>query len=190
MSEPDYYIECFWLEFKDKIIKCSIDKNVIELINNLSDELNELQTQKKYLEIQNKIQITIIELSIKITKINNLYYLELFWNSIKKWNRLCSTIKFDDFKLDYNLMVLESVLSLLIDLQYTNIKLSEKIKLCFNNNTIDYESLVKISIEYNRPRLINHIENKKEIIKKIYNFEIPENLSSEKIVYRVKKYLV
>jgi hypothetical protein len=190
MAAPDYYIECFWLEFKDKIIKCVNQQDIIKYIIDLSIELNKLKSERKYSNIQNKIQIIITELSIKIMKTNNLYHLELFWNSIKKWNRLCSTIIFDGFKLDDKLLTLESILSLLIDLRCSNLELSEKIKKCFTNNYIDSESLVKISIENNKPRLIKYIDNIQEIIKKIYNLEIPKNLSSEKIVYRVKKCIV
>lgn len=93
-DNPDKKIESFWLNLKRSLINdIKVNTKPIiddKLLDKWSDDLNQLQKEKKYLEIENKIyQYLIIMASIHLINYNHYTYSILMTN-IKRWNRIAS----------------------------------------------------------------------------------------------------
>ena len=90
---PDFYIEQFWLGFKQSILNYS--KNYKDTVKEWSDNLNKLQIEKKYSEIEDNIRNYITYYaSILIKTSLGTYHEQLLLTNIKRWNRISETYNF------------------------------------------------------------------------------------------------
>lgn len=93
-DNPDKEIEHFWLNLKDTLINnIKIETEPIvdkKLLMKWSQELNKLQKEKKYSEIEDKIHQYVIIMAIMHLSNYNHYAYSILMTNIKRWNRVAS----------------------------------------------------------------------------------------------------
>ena len=129
-EKPDYYIEQFWLNFKDSMINFYHEKNINRPIKYWSDELNKLQQLKLYDEIQNKIRNYISLYAIDLMKDNNKYDADILITNVKRWNKIADKYNFEKEDSFYH-----NIIFLLLDI-YKNLMYDSNI-----NSTIIFSQV-------------------------------------------------
>ena len=195
---PDIDIEKFWLGFKLSVKKYYNSKNNLTLtetiffndIDEISNKLNEFQSNNLYDKIELLIQDTIIKYCFYLVKyLAKFYYLNLANSNIKRWNKISKypisvyensnkhvfilfSIYHNYKKNDKNIIELESYLS---ELNYN-----------FYN---DYGKIIEISIKYDYSSIIDKIKivfNIEKYVKNKYNIKINRCTSGSKILKKIK----
>ena len=132
LSQPDKDIENFWISFKCAISNFYRVYDINKSVKNFSDNLNKLQKDKKYIEIELKIHNFICEFlldvtnkikSIKTNRCTYLYHLRIILTNIKRWEKLRkSNIFFKDT------IQMENIYFLISECLKQSIKVIEKKK--------------------------------------------------------------
>lgn len=100
----DYDIENFWLGFKQSMINF-YKKNTVILsrpIDKWCEELNKLQSQKKYIDIENSIIKKICLYAIDLLRCHDDYNICILITNIKRWDKISIKYKFYRDIIDYN----------------------------------------------------------------------------------------
>lgn len=192
LNLPDYEIEQYWNSYKKSIINFyNQNKQFVNCpIYDWCINLNNLQKQEKYIEIEYYIREYISIYAIDLIKICDLYHINILVTNIKRWNKITEKYKISISKSKYYNFVF-----LLIDIIYSfrnDIDNLSNIKKCFINvediiNNNNYKVLVKLSIDINKPSIIDKLLKYDNsiylIIEELY--DLPhnsiKNLSSKKI---------
>lgn len=102
-SAVDFRIEYFWLtlknHFKNFYIKhppqkCSM-YSYLRNIDDLSDTLNHLQTNKEYNKICTHIERYLSYIMIDMIKVNDKYMINLLHTNFKRWNKIITNEHFN-----------------------------------------------------------------------------------------------
>lgn len=192
LNTPDYEIEQFWFRYKKSIINFYNQNNQFLNcpINNWCVNLNNLQKEQKYKEIEHFIREYISIYAIDLIKECDLYHINILVTNIKRWNKITEKYKINFTKSKYYNFVF-----LLIDIIYSfrnDIDNLPNIKNCFRNidqiiSNNDYKVLIKLSININKPSIIDKLLKYDNsiylIIEELY--DLPhnsiKNFSSKKI---------
>jgi hypothetical protein len=112
---PDYEIEEFWLGLKNSMnnfyLQISKSENIVE---QWSSQLNELQRERNYAEIEISIHRFITKYAIDILRSMNLYHYHILYTNIKRWRKLREKYRFFKSRLKY-----ENIVYLYIDIMNT-----------------------------------------------------------------------
>jgi hypothetical protein len=90
MSQPDYEIEQFWYGLKENMSNF-IDEKMQKEIEDISDKLNKLQSEKKYTEIESIIFGYLHRICYDVMKKKNWYKLCHTFEHIKKWDKISNS---------------------------------------------------------------------------------------------------
>lgn len=188
-EKPDYYIEQFWLNFKDSMINFYHEKNINRPIKYWSDELNKLQQLKLYDEIQNKIRNYISLYAIDLMKDNNKYDADILITNVKRWNKIADKYNFEKEDSFYH-----NIIFLLLDI-YKNLMYDSNI-----NSTIifsqvelfilyqDFSSLIDVAIQNKKEGILdklNRFTNINKYIEQKYSIKLDDHISGKKILKKI-----
>lgn len=192
---PDFEIEEFWYGFKQSMInyyQYIYKKEKITEIKEWSKNLNILQSEKRYEDIEINIQKYIINYAFDLIKNNAEYYPNILLSNIKRWNKISNKYNFNNIENEsYNIM-------------YKLFNIYNKIMR--RDSIHEYIDIVKdFEIDYKKEVFINllifGIKNNeasvvefsrkffdiKEIVKNKFDIEINNNLSTIKLLKLVNK---
>lgn len=187
MDKPDYYIEQFWLGLKDSMINFYHEKITKRPIIKWSDNLNKLQKEEKYEDIEKNIRNYISLYGIDLMRQMDFYHLGILKTNIKRWNNISNHYGFnkEDEKKYYN------IIFLLIDIYeklYKNLsendftEFSTEIELLIINE--DFNSLIDICVKYKLESTIDKLSNYIDVLKILntkYNLKLKYNISGKKL---------
>ena len=188
MDKPDYNIEQFWFGFKDSMSNFYYQKNLKRPINKWSNDLNKLQKEEKYQDIEKNIRNYISLYGIDVMRHIDFYHFGILKTNIKRWNNISNYYNFnkEETKKYYN------IIFLLIDIYkklYDNIsendfiEFSTEIELLIINE--DFNSLIDICVKYKLDSIIDKLSNYIDVLKIInnkFNLKIKYNMSGKKIL--------
>lgn len=185
---PDYEIEQYWLGLKQSMINFYDKKSINRPIDIWSNNLNEYQKNKQYELIEENIRNYISLFAIDLIKSKDRYNCHILKTNINRWNNISKKYNFDDPNTVQNtIFVLFSIYYNLMDKEIINenteyIFLEIELTILYK----DYSSLIKYSINTNKPSILkklNTIIDVKKEIKKIYKYDNKyDNYSFEKII--------
>jgi hypothetical protein len=151
---PDHHIEQFWLSFKQSMENFYGLKEYSVLrrpIKKWSDQLNLLQGQHRYADIEEAIMQYISLYAMDLLKLCNHYYINILTTNIKRWNKVANTFKCEfgekDTKSYYNcVFMLLDVCHSLLEHGNAGVKeLFEEYELYILNH--DYSVLIHYAVE-------------------------------------------
>lgn len=195
MERPDKDIEEFWLGIKTSMVnfyKSNFYKNNFTCprpIGEWSDELNMLQQIQDYDTIQQNIRehISLYALDVIRFNDNNNRHFKILLTNIKRWNKISEKYSF----LSNNCNEYYNIVYLIIDLYKTLMDIEDiNVKIIFSQVELliinkDFSKLIKYSVENNKPSIIDKLSKYIDIniaIKKLYGKDIPNNLSTKKLI--------
>lgn len=207
MDKLDIDIEDFWLSFKCGINNFyrifNIQKNIIDI----SQKLNDLQKNKKYLEIEflihNFICQMIVDLSDKINyivkdKSTYLYHAKIIITNIKRWEKLRQKKLFFRDPIDNENMFF--IIASCLKMSFNNISkeiyddlIIDFFKEChdiikYNN----YNKIIDYAIDTDNVSILDLLSKTFNIITYInnkYNVSLHKNMSGKKIIKFTKMFL-
>ena len=207
MDKPDIDIENFWLSFKCGINNFYRIFNIQKTVNNISQKLNDLQKNKKYLEIEfmihNFICQMIVDLSDKIKyivrdKSTYLYHARIIITNIKRWEKLRQKKLFFRDPIDNENMFF--IIASCLKMSFKNISkeiyddiIIDFFKEC--NDIIKYNNYKKIidyAIDTDNVSILNLLSKTFDIITYIndkYNLSLHKNISGKKLIKFTKTFL-
>jgi len=187
INNPDYEIESFWLSFKKSMNNYYSYTNTYRPIEYWSEQLNLLQQNKNYDEIQNKIKNYISLYAIDILRCSSGYNIDILKTNIKRWNKISLKYNFNNKKYENIIFLLLDIFNIINDIDSTKCKIIySQIELLILYE--DFNDLIDFAIKHQKPSLldkINNYSNINKIIKKIYNLDIDNNISGKKILQMI-----
>jgi hypothetical protein len=187
--QTDYYIEKFWLDFKQSMDNFySINKTFCRPIKYWSDKLNELQTNKNYDSIEKNIRDYMSLYAIDLLRTNSEYHINILISNIKRWNSIASQLnRFEKSESKYI-----NIVFLLIDIYKTLYDYNnDEIKYLFSTVELyiiyqDFSFLIDFAIKNNKPSIIDKIneyndDNCIKYIENKYNVKLSPKMSARKI---------
>ena len=186
MSKPDYHIEQFWLGLKDSMTNFYFNKTLKRPISKWSDNLNELQNNENYEDIEKNIRNYISLYGIDVMRHMEIYHLGILKTNIKRWNNISKKYGFTkmETKKYYN------IIFLLIDIyeklyenisNYDMIDFSTEIELLIMYE--DFDNLIDICLKHNLCSIIDKLSyyvNINDILNRKYKLNIKFNLCGKK----------
>lgn len=161
---PDHHIEHFWLSFKQSMSNFyGLKENAVmkRPIKRWSDNLNLLQGQHRYADIEEKIMQYISLYAMDLLKVCNHYYINILMTNIKRWNKIANTFKCEferkDTKKYYNcVFMLIDVCYSLLESKTEGVKeLFEEYELCILNH--DYSTLINYAVKHNKIGMLDKL---------------------------------
>ena len=189
MERPDKEIEAFWLGFKTSMYNFYDRKDICRPISVWSNNLNLLQQVQAYDEIQQNIREHISLYAIDVIRYNDINnrHFKILLTNIKRWNKISDRYSFltNDTEKYYNIMYLIiDLYKTLMDCEDKNIKMMfSQVELLIINK--DFSYFIKYSVENNKSSILDKLSKYidiKKALKKLYDNEIPDNLSTKKII--------
>ena len=197
---PDHLIEEFWLLFKTSMNNFYQEtKYISRPIKYWSDNLNKLQKNQDYQNIEINIRDYMSLYAIDLLRHNAFYHIKILITNIKRWN-VISNQRFDMCEYKYI-----NIVFLLLDIynMLTNkcsIDIDENAKILFSSIELyiiheDFKSFIDYSIEHNKPSIIdkiNEYENKNNNLNSIkyienkYHLNLSPKISAKKIFNQIK----
>src|SRR5665647_869110 len=86
-DKPDNKLEFFWLTFKDSIKNYLTESELIDL-SEVSNNLNALQQQERYNEIEEFIKSHIERIGYGMMSKNDNYRISHLETNLRRWNKL------------------------------------------------------------------------------------------------------
>lgn len=207
MDKPDIDIENFWLSFKCGINNFYRIFNIQKTVNNISQKLNDLQKNKKYLEIEfmihNFICQMIVDLSDKIKyivrdKSTYLYHARIIITNIKRWEKLRQKKLFFRDPIDNENMFF--IIASCLKMSFKNISkeiyddiIIDFFKEC--NDIIKYNNYKKIidyAIDTDNISILNLLSKTFDVINYVnekYKLTLPGKMSGKKLIKFTKTFL-
>ena len=188
-EKPDYYIEEFWLNFKDSMINFYQKKNITRPIRYWSSELNKLQQLKLYDEIQNKIRNYISLYAIDLMKDNNKYNTDILITNIKRWNKIADKYNFekeDSFYHNIIFLLLDIYKILMYDFNVNVGIIFSQVELFILYQ--DFSSLIDVAIENKKEGILdklNKFTNINKYIEQKYSIKLDDHISGKKILRKI-----
>ena len=193
---PDHDIEEFWLSFKQSMIHFYNEHKIPpHPIVEWSSILNNFQSQKLYLEIEEHIRKYLTLYAIDIMKFNGLreksnltYHPHILISNIKRWNKLSKFYNFvNNDKKYYNkvFLLLDIYKSMIKHHNKDIIPIFNQPKLFLSNE--DFSVLIKYSIENNLPSILSKLNTCYDVFTMINNLYSTDfnNISFKKIVKKL-----
>ncbi len=199
---PDHLIEEFWLLFKQSMNNFYNDNiNINRPIKYWSDNLNKLQKNKDYQNIEINIRDYMSLYAIDLLRTNSNYNAGILITNIKRWNNI-SCNKFDICDVKYI-----NIVFLLLDIYniLTNKclnKIDKDAEILFSTIELyiiheDFKNFIDYAIEHNKPSIIdkiNEYENKNNnkknacilYLENKYNLNLSPKISARKILNQIK----
>jgi hypothetical protein len=188
-EKPDYYIEEFWLNFKDSMINFYQKKHITRPIRYWSSELNKLQQLKLYDEIQNKIRNYISLYAIDLMKDNNKYNTDILITNIKRWNKIADKYNFekeDSFYHNIIFLLLDIYKILMYDFNVNVGIIFSQVELFILYQ--DFSSLIDVAIENKKEGILdklNKFTNINKYIEQKYSIKLDDHISGKKILRKI-----
>lgn len=174
----DFEIEEFYLGFKTSMINFYRNHSFKRPIKEWSITLNQLQKEKKYVEIQDKIKNIISLYAIDIMRTYDLYNMRILITNIKRWNRISE--KYIDLSGTKDINIVFILLDIFNSLctresnDFEHLFIQIELYLLYN----DFTELIKFSVENNRfcvlDKLINYDSSIFSKILEIYSIPKPK----------------
>ena len=200
IMNPDHLIEEFWLLFKTSMNNFYQEyKYISRPIKYWSDNLNKLQKNKDYQNIEINIRDYISLYAIDLLRHNSYYHIKILITNIKRWN-IISNQRFA--MCDYTYI---NIVFLLLDIYniLTNkclINIDENAKILFSSIELyiiheDFKNFIDYAIEHNKPSIIdkiNEYENKNnnansiKYLEEKYHLNLSPKISAKKIFNQIK----
>ncbi len=199
--QQDYYIEQFWLDFKQSMNNFYfIYKILSRPINIWSNKLNELQKNHKYLLIETNIRDYISLYAIDVLRFHDNYHMGILITNIKRWNTLAN--KMNNFETTDTKYI--NTVFLLIDIynSFTNKCTFMNDDIIYLFSTVEYYILyenftefIDYAIKNNKPGVIDKINSNtkssssidcREYIEDKYNVKLSPKISGRKILDLIK----
>lgn len=168
--DPDYYIEQFWLGFKQSIINyCntikeskSMDINETQ-VDNWSSELNKLKKEKKYNEIEYNIRNYMTKYAFYIMETSiDTYNAKILDTNIKRWNNITITFNFIQSEYHNNLLI---IFSIYLELQ--NLKLFKNVESMMESN--NYDNIIIFAFKNRKNKIL-------ELLRKVSSYQLNDNI--------------
>ena len=207
MEKPDIDIENFWLSFKCGINNFYRNFNISKDVIDISQKLNELQKNKKYIEIEllihNHICHLIIDLTDKIDFILEdrcvyLYHARIILSNIKRWEKLRQKKIFFRDPIDNENMFF--IISSCLKMTFKTISkelyddiIIDFFKSC--NEIIKYNNFKKIidfAIDIDNISIIDLIRktfNVVDYVNEKYKLSLPKRMSGKKLIKFTKVFM-
>ena len=159
-KKVDYEIEHFWLGFKNSMINFYKNKLLNRPINNWSNNLNLLQSEKKYEEIEHCIIKYISLYALDLMRIDNGYNIGILNTNIKRWDKISNKYKFFSSRDSYNkncnlITTLLDIYSLLVNKDNIDRTIFNQIELFIFFG--DFTDLIKYSRYNDIPSIIDKL---------------------------------
>lgn len=192
MEKPDFLVEQFWLSFKDSLYnfysKCPLNRP----INLWSMNLNNLQSQKKYQEIEKLIRDYLILVSIDMMRHGDQYHTNILNSNIKRWNKISEKFSWRETNINNysnKVFCLFSIYNLLLKkkCQDKSLELFQQVEIYLLNN--NYSNLLKYAIETNQGSIIDKIWKVHDITKlinELYNVKLSNKIKGKKLINLIK----
>lgn len=167
-KSPDHDIEEYWLYVKQSILNFyNQNKLIARPVEKWSHTLNQLQKEKKYKEIENKIMQYLSLYSIDLLRLGNQYYINILITNLKRWDKLTEKYKFftdsnnnsnipPDNDSNIVLILLEIVYSLLksnTDIALENLFDDIELYIIYE----DFTRLIEFAVLHNKPCIIDKL---------------------------------
>lgn len=190
---PDKHIEEVWYGIKTAFINAYQQSNkMIPMdLDEISENLNELQSNKNYQEIEKNIVITIGKMCrFYISDRISVYNCHILDVQIKRWNKVTEKYKFFE-KQDIRNVIENCVL---FYIYFKAIESRNKyqfiIQLFENNNDIPtFENIIDVAIKHNYPIVLdktNHFFCVSSYINEKYGTKFYKNTHGNKIISYLK----
>jgi hypothetical protein len=165
---PDHEIEQFWLAFKQSMVNFYGLKDCMVLrrpIQKWSDQLNLLQSQRRYAEIEEAIMQYISLYAMDLLKVCNFYYINILETNIKRWNKIASKFKCEFGEKDKSEKGYYNCVFMLLDICYLLLKngnpdvidLFSQYELCVLYH--DYSHLIQYAVKHNKVGMLDKLLN-------------------------------
>ena len=211
VRKPDYDLEQYWYQIKQSMINFYRDvPNLIRRpIEVWSNELNLLQLEKRYKQIEKSIYRIHILYMLDLVKAHHLYHAYLFHTNLNRWNSICIDpehkflLKMDltNTQNDYEKDIHQKVYILFEFLLKTSTlevdkyeRYRHRIELLFEQVEVyvffdEWQSLVELSIDIGKSSLLNLLRmNRDEVDKylmKKYDLVISKDMKTDKILKKI-----
>jgi hypothetical protein len=173
----DFEIEEFYLGFKTSMINFYRNHSFKRPIKEWSITLNQLQKQKKYVEIQDKIKNIISLYAIDIMRTYDIYNMGILITNIKRWNRISE--KYIDLTGTKEINIVFILLDIFNSLCTKDTNDCEHLFIQIELYLLykDFTELIKFSVENNRFSVLDKLINyDKSIFSKILDiYNIPNH---------------
>ena len=168
--DPDYYIEQFWLGFKQSIINyCNTIKESKNMdinetqVDNWSSELNKLKKEKKYNEIEYNIRNYMTKYAFYIMETSiDTYNAKILDTNIKRWNNITITFNFIQSEYHNNLLI---IFSIYLELQ--NLKLFKNVESMMESN--NYDNIIIFAFKNRKNKIL-------ELLRKVSSYQLNDNI--------------
>lgn len=202
LSDPDYYIEEFWYNFKQSMINfyCTVNKNYNH-IKLWSQQLNQYKSNKEYNNIEHSIRDYMTHYSFDLIRYShNIYYDEIFITNIKRWNKISSMFDFNRSE-KHNRVVLFFMILLEIKKKSNSLdSLNFRNSLEPFEDTImssNFDSIINYAIENRKSKILDRLKeipkyNLLENIKRLYpdiDINKVSNMKMDKLIKCINPYL-
>ena len=187
MNKPDYYIEQFWLGLKDSMINFYDKKITKRPIIKWSNNLNKLQKEEQYEEIEKNIRNYISLYGIDLMRHKDFYHLGILKTNIKRWNNISNHYGFnkEETKKYYNIIfflidIYEKLYKNLSEDDFTEFSTEIELLIIYE----DFSSLIDICIKYKLESIIDKLSNYVDVLKLLntkYNLKLKYNISGRKL---------
>lgn len=158
----DYEIEQFWFGFKNSMNNFYKDQNVNRPIKFWSDNLNYLQSKKKYEEIEHCITKYISLYALDLMRIDSGYNISILNTNIKRWDKISEKYKIFSSRKSYNkgcnlITTLLDIYKILSSKGKIYRKMFDEVELYIIFG--DFSDLLKFSKEHEIPSIIDKLLN-------------------------------
>ena len=158
----DYEIEQFWFVFKNSMNNFYKDQNVNRPIKFWSDNLNYLQSKKKYEEIEHCITKYISLYALDLMRIDSGYNISILNTNIKRWDKISEKYKIFSSRKSYNkgcnlITTLLDIYKILSSKGKIYRKMFDEVELYIIFG--DFSDLLKFSKEHEIPSIIDKLLN-------------------------------
>ena len=162
-SNVDFEIEQFWLGFKESMknfYRKKLNKAVDRPIELWSNHLNNLQTNKKYEEIEHCITKYISLYAIDLMRFTDNYSINILRTNIKRWDKISNRYKIFESRENYNKGC--NLITTLLSIYYILFEKNKLDKNIFDQLELfiffgDFTSLIQYSFDNELPSIIDKL---------------------------------
>jgi hypothetical protein len=158
--DPDYYIEQFWLGFKQSMINSNTINNNIIIC--WSAELNKLKQLKQYNDIEFNIRNYMTIYAFSIMENNIIYHAHILDTNIKRWNNISNLFNFIQSNYHNNLFVIFSLY-----LELNNLKLFKNVENMLETN--NYDDIIIFAFKNKKNKIL-------ELLRKLSSYQLNDNI--------------
>jgi len=156
----DYEIEQFWLGFKNSMNNFYNNNIINRPIKCWSNNLNNLQSKKKYEEIEKSITKYISLYALDLMRIDNGYNINILNTNIKRWDKISAKYKIFSNRKNYNKGC--NLITTLLDIYRLLLIKGKMDRIIFNEVELfiifgDFRNLIKYSKDNDIPSIIDKL---------------------------------